>query len=102
LIIGRGRPAIPRIKGTVEPVDSGGIEVQRNPETKDTLEISQPGKLLRAGGTVPGKRAEGTDDLRSGVSRVTAEIHDRIKSGFYEKDEVVDRIAERLLNLFGF
>jgi hypothetical protein len=39
--------------------------------------------------------------METRASRVRVEIRNRIENGFYDGEEVLSRIAERLLDLFG-
>jgi hypothetical protein len=102
LVISGDHSVIPPVIGKVDPGDRSGVDVRRKPKANDTLEVSRTARHLNADGTTGGAPTRGTPDLKGGASKIRAEIQERIRNGFYEKDEVLSQIAERILDLFGF
>lgn len=65
----------------------------------DVIEFSRSGMRLSADFTSRGTgAARGNDGLDSGTR---ARIEQRMASGFYERDEALEVIAGKLLDLFG-
>jgi hypothetical protein len=73
----------------------------RRPTQGDRVEISDTSKSLRAD---TGEQAQRAEAPRSGdaPSKKQATVQDRIASGFYNREEVINHIAKRILDLLGF
>jgi anti-sigma28 factor (negative regulator of flagellin synthesis) len=71
------------------------------PETGDRVELSEASKRLRAR---PADEAKPTDspEPQDALSKKQATIQERIASGFYDREEVINHIAKRILDLLGF
>jgi len=97
---------IPGDFGIVHLVDPdgkprGGGRIGKDPECgrPDVIEFSGSGKRLSA--DITSRRtgaARGNDGLDSGTR---ARIEQRMASGFYERDEALEVIAGKLLDLLG-
>lgn len=96
---------IPGDFGIMPPVDPDGkprgtdrarkSEERGNP---DIIEISVYGKRLSADFISRKTRAGHGDGLDSGAR---ARIEQRLASGFYERDDVLAVLADRLIDVFG-
>ncbi len=97
---------IPGDFGIVHPVDPDGKPRGSGRAGKgherghlDIIEFSRSGKRCSAGITSRRTGAAGENDgLDSGAR---ARIEQRLARGFYERDEVLEVIADKLLYLFG-
>lgn len=92
---------IPPLAGGPDPIVGGGSESRKRAEHQDVIEISDEAKHLNATKAGRSERVLRTDKMDPGASRVRPDISDRVHSGFYDSEEVVDRVAGRLLDLFG-
>jgi len=67
----------------------------------DHVEISDASKSLRAGsGEQP--NCAGAPRSENELSKKQATVEERIASGFYNREEVINHIAKRILDLLGF
>ena len=85
----------PGAEGTPDAPKSG------KPAPGDRVEISGTSKHLRAD---PDEQAKRTDTPRpeSMLSEKQATVQERIAGGFYNREEVINHIARRILDLLGF
>lgn len=93
---------IPPLHGAVDPGSREQAFSRRKSRPGDAVEISEGARNLR-GEKNPGSRQAGsTCGAEGGASMVKSQIRVRITTGFYESEEVLRRIADRLVDLFGF
>jgi hypothetical protein len=71
------------------------------PEPGDRVEISDTSKRLRTGAGEQAKRAEAARS-EDALSNKQATVEERIAAGFYNREEVINHIAKRILDLLGF
>lgn len=69
---------------------------------RDTVEISEEARLLGGDGPGASIRAASLENMEDGISRVRTEIDARLRRGFYDSDEVVRQVADRILDLLDF
>jgi hypothetical protein len=101
LAISGEHSVLPPIRRGSDPVDIGRIEGRKRAKKEDRLQISDKGKHLSSQEGTNARHMEDTCSMETRASRVRVEIRNRIESGFYDGEEVVTRVAERLLDLFG-
>jgi hypothetical protein len=101
LVIRGEHSVIPPAGKGADPCSRPQPGVRVGPRGKDTLEISERSKHLNSEQTVDPGGVRQASSMESGVSRIRAEIRHRVKSGFYDSEEVLNRVAQRLLDLFG-
>jgi hypothetical protein len=92
---------IPPVDRSRDPGSRERTERRRQTKTGDILEISGDAKQLNACKKGEARGAQPVDRLEKGVSRIRAEIQERIRTGFYESEEVLGHVARQILDLFG-
>jgi hypothetical protein len=102
MLVNGGHNAIPPVGSDGGSESSGKTEARRRPRTPDVVEISAKARLLSTNKTDSGKPVRAAHDMKAEISKVRAEIGERLKSGFYESEEVLSDIANRILDLLGF
>ncbi len=66
---------------------------------RDVVEISDTAKHLRAG-TIDGvSGSSSTSDTESSLPQIMTAIRERIRTGFYDSEEVLGQIAGRIVDL---
>jgi hypothetical protein len=76
-----------------EDAERGGkAKGRQHANPKDTVDISDKAKRMHA---------EATGAARELSPQIKAEIQERIRSGFYDSDEVLNRVARRVVDLLG-
>jgi len=79
----------------------GPAKARQDSRQGDALEISgETGGAARTLVDKPGIRGAGSE-IGATLKRVRVELNQRIRSGFYDSDEVLASIAESMLDLFG-
>jgi len=97
LVIRGEHNVIPPGRGS-EPTRPERLD-QRKIKRRDVVDISTG---ARDPEVARSQQAEtGLERLETTASRIRAEIRDRVRSGFYGSEEVISRVARRLLELFG-
>jgi hypothetical protein len=102
LVINGGHNAIPPVGSDGGPESAGKTEGRRRPKAPDVIEISTQARELSTNKTRSEIPAHAAQDMKAGVSKIRTEISERLKSGFYESEEVLNCIANRILDLLGF
>jgi len=102
LLVNGGHNAIPPVGGDGGSEGTGKTEARRRPNTCDVVEISAKARHLSTNKTAPQKPVRAGQDMKAGISKIRTEIGKRLKSGFYESEEVLTDIANRILDLLGF
>ncbi len=97
MVIGGNGNLIPPIGGS-EPSKPERC-CQSNVKKRDIVDISGDGRneIGKSGNAVGGDLKR----LESGVTKIRAEIGERVRSGFYGTEEVINHVAKKLLELFG-
>ena len=90
--------AITRGGRRAEGSEHGNSRVRGYTRRGDAVDISQ-----RSDAPIPGRGARRAAEtgMDATVGKVHARLQERIRSGFYDTDEVLGSIASRVLDLFG-
>jgi hypothetical protein len=92
---------IPPVGGKTGGPEQGPAKARRETRPDDAVEIS--GRAKAAEQSHPGKpgASNTTGEMGATLSRVRTQLHERIKTGFYDSEEVLESIANKMLDLFG-
>lgn len=90
--------AIPAVGQRAEDQEHVTPRVRGSARAGDTVEISGRSD---AAGSGKGRRDIGETGMNATLNKVHARFQERIRSGFYDTDEVLGSIASRVLDLFG-
>lgn len=66
---------------------------------RDAVEISDTAKHLRAGTTDGVSGSSSTSSTESSLPQTMTAIRERIRTGFYDSEEVLGQIARRIVDL---
>jgi len=101
LIINGDHNAIPPVGSKTGDPDRGPAKARRDTQPNDVVEIS--GRANAATQSNTGKPGPGGaySEMGATVNRVRTQLQERITSGFYDSEEVLGRIAGKMLDLFG-
>lgn len=102
MVIRGDHSVIPPISGSSDPACTSRTEGRRRAENEDVVEISDEAKQMNTGGSERLRQSQNARPMETGASRIRADISERIQNGFYDSEEVVNRVARKLLDLFGF
>jgi hypothetical protein len=86
-----------------KPASADAPKPQKDPgsDHSDRLDISDTSKRLREESAAGTNRAE-APHAEEPLPKKLAAVQERIAAGFYNREEVINHIAKRILDLFGF
>jgi hypothetical protein len=99
LMINGDRNVIPPVGGA-----TGGPErakVRRDMRPGDAVEISDQAKAATQSNAGPSGPRAADSEMGATLNRVHTQLQERIRSGFYDSEEVLGSIANKMLDLFG-
>ena len=86
----------------IGPGTGDRVSHRRKARAGDAVEISKAARNLRGEKTLGSRHAGRASGADGGASVVRTQIRQRVRTGFYESEEVLRQIADRLVGLFGF
>lgn len=96
--IGGNHNTTSRPGGNIERQETKPAKIGRG---EDALEISR-GDVTKADAIYsPSHKVSVEDEMSASLDGVRARLQERIRNGFYDSDEVLHRIAGRILDGFG-
>jgi hypothetical protein len=91
---------IPGVDGRAEVPGRGPARAGRDVGPGDALEISDRAKAASRE-TAPSGAGRAGGDLTSTLNQVRSRLHERVRSCFYDSDEVLESVAREILNRLG-
>lgn len=89
------------IDGKMELPKQAGAGAGKKRSAGDTVEISRDARQLHTQDPAAPEPGAGSERMKTEASRMHAEVQRRMKSGFYESQEVLDGVARRILEFLG-
>ena len=101
MMINGDHNVIPPVGKETGAREQGPAKVRRGTRSDDAVEIS--GRAKAAAQSSAGKPGPNGIDSEMGatLNRVHTQLQERIRSGFYDSEEVLGSIANKMLDLFG-
>jgi len=92
---------IPPAGGKAGGPERGSAKVRREVRPDDAVEISAKAKAATQSYVGKPGLNDTESEMSAALNQVRARLQERIRSGFYDSEEVLGSIANRMLDLFG-
>lgn len=101
MIINGNHTVIPPVGGKTGDPERGPAKVRREARPDDAVEISAKAKAATQSHVDKPGLNDTENEMGATLNQVRAQLQERIRSGFYDREEVLGSIANRMLDLFG-